>query len=78
MTANRFLRGMMRIIVATLMEIGLKKLSLIEFQNMLADNCEETEKQPAHPNGLYLSKIEYPYLKLKEEENICYLLKQGF
>lgn len=78
MTANRFLRGMMRIIVATLMEIGLKKLALNEFQNMLTHNCEETEKQPAHPNGLYLSKVEYPYLKLKEEENICHLLKQGF
>jgi tRNA pseudouridine38-40 synthase len=78
MTANRFLRGMMRIIVATLLEIGLKKMTLDEFKDMLNNLGDETEKQPAYPNGLYLSKVEYPYLKLEEEENIGVFLKTGY
>jgi len=78
MTANRFLRGMMRIIVATLIEVGAKNLSLDNFEKMLNNKGEETEKQPAHPNGLYLSKVEYPYLNLDEEEGICRLLKGGY
>jgi tRNA pseudouridine38-40 synthase len=78
MTANRFLRGMMRIIVATLIEIGLKNLSLEEFKIMLQNQGEETEKQPAHPNGLYLSKVKYPYLNLEEQEGVCRLLKGGY
>ena len=78
MTANRFLRGMMRIIVATLLEIGLKNLTLKEFEDMLNNTGEETEKHPAFPNGLFLSKIEYPYLNLPEKENICTFLKTGY
>jgi hypothetical protein len=32
---------------------------------------------PAYAQGLYLSKIEYPYLQLNEPENMCSLLKNG-
>jgi len=78
MTANRFLRGMMRIIVATLLEIGLKNLTLKEFEDMLNSIGAETEKHPAFPNGLFLSKIDYPYLNLPEKENICTFLKTGY
>jgi tRNA pseudouridine38-40 synthase len=78
MTANRFLRGMMRIIVASLIDIGLGKLSLTEFKNMLNNEGEETEKIPAHPNGLFLSEVRYPYLTLKKHDHLCALLKTGY
>jgi tRNA pseudouridine38-40 synthase len=78
MTSNRFLRGMMRIIVDSIIQVGTGELSTDNFQDMLDNNCPETEKHPAHPNGLFLSKIEYPYLSLPEKENICTLLKQGY
>lgn len=74
-TANRFLRGMIRIIVTCLLEIGTGKLSIAEFQSMLKNKGEPSEKHPAHPNGLYLSKIEYPYLSIPEKGFICSLLK---
>jgi tRNA pseudouridine38-40 synthase len=78
MTANRFLRGMMRIIVTCLIQVGTGELSIEDFQAMLDQSCDESEKQPAHPNGLFLSKIEYPFLNLPERENICSLLKLGY
>ena len=63
-SANRFLSKMIRIIVGRLLEIGLGNLSVDEFEHYLAN--KETPKIiiPAHPQGLYLSKVTYPYLNL--------------
>lgn len=78
MTANRFLRGMMRIIVTSLMKIGLGELSLVDFNAMLHNQGAEKEQNPAHPNGLFLSGVRYPYLLLQEQEHLCSLLKKGY
>ena len=74
-TANRFLRGMIRILVAALIDIGSGKLSIEAFKKMLQNEGEPFEKHPAYPNGLYLSKVEYPYISFEEKGIIGSLLK---
>lgn len=59
-TANRFLRNMVRAMVGTLLEVGQGKMSLEEFQAVLdsKDRTAAGRSVPAH--GLYLTKVEYP------------------
>jgi tRNA pseudouridine38-40 synthase len=61
-SANRFLTKMIRIIVGQLMRVGTKKLSVSEFESYLINQQTPAILYPAHPQGLYLSKITYPYL----------------
>lgn len=61
-SANRFLTKMIRIIVGQLIRVGTHKLTLQEFENYLINQQTPTILYPAHPQGLYLSKITYPYL----------------
>lgn len=60
--ADRFLRNMVRAIVGTMIYIGLEKVSLQEFEEII--NSKDRKKAgfsvPAH--GLYLTKVEYPFL----------------
>jgi tRNA pseudouridine38-40 synthase len=76
-TSNRFLRGMVRICVFFLLEVGRGKMTLDEFREILNQEKDFKEKFPAHPNGLFLSKIEYPYLKLNDSHNLIRMLKVG-
>lgn len=67
--ADRFLRGMIRYIVARLLDIGTGKLDLGLFTSTLANRSEfdfRFQKQ-AYPQGLYLSQVEYPYLTRKND-----------
>jgi len=58
--ANRFLRNMVRAIVGTLLEVGLGKMSLEDFQKVLLSRSrsEAGFSVPAH--GLYLTQVVYP------------------
>ena len=58
--ANRFLRNMVRAIVGTLIEVGLRKISISDFEAILAsrDRSQAGYSVPAH--GLYLKKVNYP------------------
>lgn len=76
-TANRFLRGMVRICVFFLLEVGSGKMTLKEFGEILNQEKEFKEKLPAHPNGLFLSRVEYPFLKLKDSHQLIRMLKLG-
>ena len=76
-TANRFLRGMVRICVFFLMEVGSGQITLEEFQEILNQEREVKERIPAFPNGLFLSKVEYPFLKLKDSHSLIRMLKVG-
>lgn len=76
-TANRFLRGMVRICVFFLMEVGTGKMTLEEFEKILSQEKELEERVPAYPNGLFLSGIEYPFLKLNNSNNIIRMLRFG-
>ena len=59
-TADRFLRNMVRAIVGTLMDVGRHKLSVEEFRSVILkkDRCSAGDSAPAQ--GLFLYKIEYP------------------
>lgn len=60
--ADRFLRNMVRAIVGTLVEIGSGKKALEDFKNIIEskDRTQAGTSVPAH--GLYLTKVEYPYI----------------
>lgn len=59
-TADRFLRNMVRAIVGTLINVGLEKITVEDLQAIIAskNRSEAGYSVPAH--GLYLTKIEYP------------------
>ncbi len=76
-TSNRFLRGMVRLCVAFLLKIGRGEMSISEFQEMFANKIVLPLNYTTLPNGLYLSKVEYPYLALPERANFCEFLKKG-
>lgn len=59
-TADRFLRNMVRAIVGTLLDVGWGKTSLQEFQDILDSKSREKAGASAPPHGLYLSKVIYP------------------
>ena len=58
--ANRFLRGMVRAIVGTLMEVGRGKLSLEEFDLIVKSKNRQSAGMAAPPRGLYLQEVNYP------------------
>jgi tRNA pseudouridine38-40 synthase len=60
-TANRFLRNMVRAIVGTLLKAGLNRMSEQEFIDILEskDRREAGFSVPAH--GLYLTDVIYPF-----------------
>lgn len=62
-SADRFLRNMVRAIVGTLVNVGLHKISVDDFNNIIAskDRSEAGFSVPAH--GLYLTDIRYPYIQ---------------
>jgi len=59
-TANRFLRNMVRAIVGTLVEIGLGKMEPQSMHEIIKsqDRSEAGASVPAH--GLYLARVKYP------------------
>ena len=63
-SSNRFLAGMIRIIVGKLLEIGKGELSINDFEHYLRTNTIPKTIIPAYAQGLYLSKVTYPYLDL--------------
>jgi tRNA pseudouridine38-40 synthase len=59
-TANRFLRNMVRAIVGTMLEIGSEKIGLTEFRKIL-DNGNRSDAGVSVPaKGLFLHKVVYP------------------
>ena len=59
-TANRFLRNMVRAIVGTMIEIGLEKYPPDELRNIILKKDRAVAGMSVPPQGLYLAKIEYP------------------
>ena len=58
--ADRFLRNMVRAIVGTLINVGLGKISIDDFVQIIKskDRAQAGTSVPAH--ALYLTKIRYP------------------
>jgi tRNA pseudouridine38-40 synthase len=59
-TANRFLRGMVRAVVGTLLDVGSGKTSIAEFKKILDSRDRKKAGANVPPYGLYLSKVKYP------------------
>lgn len=57
---NRFLRGMVRAIVGTMLEVGLSRMSVKEFHSILLSKDRKKAGRAAPPDGLFLTKIKYP------------------
>ncbi len=58
--ANRFLRGMVRAIVGTLLEVGKEKISVNDFISIIRSGDRKKAKMNVAPYGLYLVEVGYP------------------
>ncbi len=61
-TADRFLRNMVRAIVGTLVDVGRGKMSIEEFREVIdkKDRCAASTSMPGE--ALFLWKVTYPFL----------------
>lgn len=61
-SADRFLRNMVRAIVGTLINVGLKKITVPDFIAIIESKDRSKAGFSVPAQGLYLTKIEYEYL----------------
>jgi tRNA pseudouridine38-40 synthase len=59
-TANRFLRNMVRSIVGTMLDIGQQKLKVEELDHIIASKNRSNSGTSAPAHGLYLTEVNYP------------------
>ncbi|HCX20373.1 MAG: tRNA pseudouridine(38-40) synthase TruA [Flammeovirgaceae bacterium] len=59
-SANRFLRGMVRAMVGTLLEIGQNKMSVADLEEVLKSGIRSNAGRSAPPEGLFLTAVDYP------------------
>ena len=59
-TADRFLRNMVRAIVGTLLELGLGKLRLDDLEDIIKSKDRKLAGASVPAKGLYLTKVLYP------------------
>jgi tRNA pseudouridine38-40 synthase len=57
--SNRFLRGMVRALVGTLLEVGEGKRSLTDFERLIQLRDRKKAGPQAPPHGLYLMEVGY-------------------
>ncbi|MBI3500596.1 MAG: tRNA pseudouridine(38-40) synthase TruA [Bacteroidetes bacterium] len=58
--ANRFLRGMVRMIAGTMMDLGKHKITLDDFKKIIESKDCRNAGALVPACGLYLTKVEYP------------------
>ena len=59
--ADRFLRNMVRAIVGTLLNAGMKKIDKKDFLKILASKSRSEAGYSVPAHGLYLTDIKYPF-----------------
>lgn len=59
-SANRFLRGMVRAVVGTLLDVGSGKISLEDFKSILRSRDRRKAGMNAPADGLFLIRVKYP------------------
>lgn len=59
-SANRFLRNMVRAIVGTLLDVGTGKIAPADLENIIAAKKRSEAGSSVPASGLFLSAIEYP------------------
>jgi tRNA pseudouridine38-40 synthase len=65
-SANRFLRNMVRAIVGTLLNVGVGKIEVAAIHEIIKSEDRGAAGVSVPAQGLYLTKVEYP-------ENIVYV-----
>ena len=60
-TANRFLRNMVRAIVGTLIEVGLHKMSIEEFRAVIESKKRSNAGVSVPAKGLFLTEVKYNF-----------------
>ena len=61
-SADRFLRGMVRLMVGMCINVGLGKLSLEQVSSAMDKQHRLQKAESAAPEGLFLSEVIYPFL----------------
>ena len=59
-SADRFLRNMVRAVVGTLMMVGLGKITLEEFDDIIKSKNRSNAGNSMPPQALFLERIDYP------------------
>lgn len=59
-SANRFLRNMVRAIVGSLLEVGRGRMSFSDFEKMIAAKDRRLAGESVPAQGLYLTEVSYP------------------
>jgi tRNA pseudouridine38-40 synthase len=59
-TANRFLRGMVRAIVGTLLDVGTRKIAVSDFEKIIQSKDRKKAGMNVPPEGLFLTEVKYP------------------
>lgn len=61
--ANRFLRGMVRAVTGTMLQLGKHQITLEQFKTIL-EKGDRTDAGPSVPaQGLFLEEINYPFIE---------------
>ena len=58
--ANRFLRGMVRALVATMLQIGREKMTIDQFKEVIEQRDCTNARFGAPPHGLFLVAVNFP------------------
>jgi tRNA pseudouridine38-40 synthase len=66
-TANRFLRNMVRAVVGTLLEVGYEKLEIDHMHRIIASKDRSQAGSSVPAQGLYLTRVRYPDEIWKDE-----------
>ena len=61
-SADRFLRGMVRLIVGAMIQIGKHKMTLEEFDTGIKNKERFKYALSAPAHGLFLIRVDYPYI----------------
>jgi tRNA pseudouridine38-40 synthase len=68
--ANRFLRGMVRLVVGTLLDVGKGKLTVAQFREAIERQDRKLASGAAPAEGLFLHKVEYPEGYFAQQERL--------
>jgi tRNA pseudouridine38-40 synthase len=61
-TADRFLRNMVRAIVGTLVDVGMGNIGFTEFKNIIESKSRSKAGTSAPAKGLFLTAVNYPQI----------------
>lgn len=76
-TANRFLRGMIRVLMHYILQVAQGQKTINQIEHMLKTRINEEEIQYAYPQGLFLHKVVYPEIRLTPNSELTAYLWEG-